>query len=206
MSNISLEVKIITHPIREERADRLAEIIALHAPVTIYVDDDGAGAKANHLTALSEPSPASHVLILEDDAIPCEGWYQWVLKWISQAPTALISFYLGSGRPVFAQRNVDLLLKDMALQPEASISLPRLLHGVAYCVPAFSSKGFQEAQVITQQADKAVGEIWKSLAIGPIIYPIYSAFEHDDLPSVINYSRPPIKRNARFLIGNKIGI
>ncbi|MBD4639416.1 hypothetical protein GUG46_19975, partial [Xanthomonas citri pv. citri] len=65
-----------------------------------FMDEHSAGANANHLRALSWAAEQSdRVIIIEEDALPVDGFRDEAQDWLTRFPDNLCSFYLGTGRP-----------------------------------------------------------------------------------------------------------
>lgn len=166
-----MQVIIVAHHSRMAWADQLRRALgAKH----IVMDQGDNGAAAGHREALriaaTEPD---RCIIIEDDAIPVEGFYDHAFDWFDRFPNDLISFYLGTSRPPQWQRTVDMCLRTAA--PRDYIALPQLLHAVCYSIPqrhvAQVLRGLQ-----LPEADFAIGNAWGR----PILYPVESLVEHRD--------------------------
>ena len=82
----------------------------------MFVDEIGVGANEMHRRALEWAEEQScRVVILEDDAIPVDGFTNKLAEWINRFPDALVSFYLGTGRP--PQYQLDIASKLNGLSP-----------------------------------------------------------------------------------------
>lgn len=192
-----IEYRIITHPKRLNQAIDLA----LKLPkgcVKVYVDEQEQGAKWNHFRALQDPpqSPTTtHIIVLEDDALPVPNFDKKALKWVINRPDDFISLYLGTGRPKLWQQKVDYILSTMKNVHHMSfISLTALIHAVAYIVPVNQLQRFKQVPE-TSQADFALGQAWGK----PIVYPVWSLVDHEDAEPVQFDVRERLPRKARFL-------
>lgn len=88
-----LEVRIMTHPARRARAERLAESISAMNP-RLVVDDDEVGTLATSRRAwLDGAGHADHVLVLQDDVVPAPGFITSVEAAVTAAPDAAISLF-----------------------------------------------------------------------------------------------------------------
>jgi len=122
----------------------------------------------------------------------------WPNSGATSSPDDLISFYLGTGRPVSWQARVDDALERTA---GPFIRLPRLIHGVCYSIPtAHVERVLKRMQDSDDGADFAIGRAWGR----SVIYPVESLVEHRDGPSVERHpDREPRteRRVARNLAG-----
>lgn len=127
-----------------------------------------------------------------------QGFASLAEQWCDKFPDDLISFYLGTGRPVSWQARVDDALERTA---GPVISLPRLIHGVCYSIPtAHVERVLKRMQDSDDGADFAIGRAWGR----SVIYPVESLVEHRDGLSVERHpDREPRteRRVARNLAG-----
>lgn len=187
------EIRILTHPKRLKQASELQQRFP---DSEIFVDENSYGSKYNHFSALTAKTKkeTTHIIIMEDDSIPVNNFLQKAEKLIEKFPNDLLSFYLGTGRPVRWQRQVDYAL----ISKPDFIELPALIHGVCYCIPVKKQKIFTEIPDI-EHADFAVGEAWIKETSRQIIYPRLSLVDHADEEPIIKDAREAIKRKARYL-------
>lgn len=169
---------IVAHIYRFDMALALVERLPNYQ---IFVDNESKGANANHLRALRWASTQDcRVVILEDDALLVPGFVPKVTDWLSRFPDALVSFYLGTGRPPQYQLEIATKLIDADKRQADYITINRLIHGVCYSVPQSKLQ-----QVITRwnhgsPADYAVGDACG----GAVVYPCYSLVDHADMATV----------------------
>ncbi|NNS63402.1 hypothetical protein [Escherichia coli] len=164
---------VVGHHSRLGHAQRLAALLDAH----LLIDDGNHGANWNHRRALEWAEEQScRVVILEDDAIPVDGFTNKLAEWLERFPDALVSFYLGTGRP--PQYQLDIASKLIAADKSRTdyITLPRLIHGVCYSVPHQHIKRVLDKWNHGKAADYAVGDAYG----GPVVYPCYSLVDHAD--------------------------
>lgn len=123
-----IEIAVVTHPRRYDDALDLAE--KLNA--TISMDDISMGAARNHERAWTwlKDSPEPWSLVLEDDAVVCSDFLEQVKLSLAHAPSPIVSFYLGRGRPPHWQ---DRIARVIAREEHWIIST-EMLHGVAVAI------------------------------------------------------------------------
>lgn len=176
-----MQTIIVGHHSRSEWIGEQQRAIRGAAAVIDYADE---GALKGHTKALKIAQKiGERCVIMEDDAIPVVGFDESATDWCRRFPNSLISFYLGTGRPVCWQAFVD---KELSSAGSDHIVLPRLIHGVCYSIPANDI-----ARVISklefygncdEPADYLIGRAWG--AGKQVIYPVESLVEHRDAGSV----------------------
>lgn len=191
-----MQTIIVGHHSRIDWIGQLQDAIPGAAAI---IDNADEGAHAGHRKALElAQAVGERCIIIEDDAIPVVGFMQLAEQWCDKFPDNLISFYLGTGRPVSWQARVDDALERTA---GPFIILPRLIHGVCYSIPtAHVERVLKRMQDSDDGADFAIGRAWGR----SVIYPVESLVEHRDGLSVERHpDREPRteRRVARNLAG-----
>ncbi len=148
------------------------------------MDEGNCGALWGHTRALRLCEPLNErCIIMEDDALPVDDFRAKALVWMDEYPDSLLSFYLGTGRPPQYQAQIAHAL-TYADDPDAVICLPQLIHGVCYSIPKQFVGAVVDGLPLIGAADFAVGNAWRSVTGQPVVYPVRSLVDHDDLPSV----------------------
>ncbi|HCM9366079.1 TPA: hypothetical protein N5O03_000173 [Enterobacter hormaechei subsp. xiangfangensis] len=176
---VAEEIKfvVVGHHTRLGHAQRLAALLDAH----LLIDDGNHGANWNHRRALEWAAEQTcRVVVLEDDAIPVPLFAELVVDWLTRFPEALVSFYLGTGRPPQYQIQIAERLIVADKTQADYITLPRLIHGVCYSVPPQHIERVLSRWDSSKPADYAVGDAWG----GSVVYPCYSLVDHADLPTV----------------------
>ncbi|MFP2504404.1 hypothetical protein [Buttiauxella gaviniae] len=156
---------------------RLAALLNAH----LLIDEEDHGANWNHRRAIEWSGEQDcRVVILEDDALPVDGFTGKVADWLSRFPDDLCSFYLGTGRPPQYQKEIAGMLVDADRTCGDYIVMSKLIHGVCYSPPQSRLKNILGKWNKTLAADYAVGDACG----GRVIYPCYSLVDHADLPTV----------------------
>ncbi|HBR4758648.1 TPA: hypothetical protein L9W62_004533 [Klebsiella pneumoniae] len=164
---------VVGHHTRIGHAQRLAEMLDAH----LLIDGSNHGANWNHYRALQWAAEQScRVVVLEDDALPVEGFQTMVTEWLTRFPDSLISFYLGTGRP--PQYQLEIATKLIAADRERTdhITMQCLVHAVCYSVPTKLIPKVVSRWDASKPADYAIGDACG----GPVIYPCYSLVDHAD--------------------------
>ncbi|OXU34689.1 hypothetical protein [Enterobacter hormaechei] len=167
-------IAIVAHHSRRAMANDLASELEADS---IFMDEHSAGANANHLRALSWAAEQSdRVIIIEEDALPVDGFRDKAQDWLTRFPDNLCSFYLGTGRPPQYQMQIAERLIVADKTRADYITLSRLIHGVCYSVPPKHVQRVLSRWDNSKPADYAVGDAWG----GSVIYPCYSLVDHAD--------------------------
>lgn len=168
---------VVGHHSRIGHAQRLAALLDAH----LLIDDDNHGANWNHRRALEWAAEQTcRVVVLEEDALPVQGFTDKVTEWLARFPDDMLSLYLGTGRPPQYQMQIAerLIVADKTRADYFTLS--RLIHGVCYSVPPEHVHRVLSRWDNSKPADYAVGDAWG----GSVIYPCYSLVDHADLPTV----------------------
>lgn len=187
---------IVGHHSRVEWIGRLQDAIPGSAAI---IDSADEGAHACHRKALEvAQAVGERCIIIEDDAIPVQGFASLAAHWCDRFPDNLISFYLGTGRPVSWQQRVDVALETTMGD---FIMLSRLIHGVCYSIPTHHiDRVLSRLQQGDEGADYAIGRAWGR----GVIYPVESLVQHRDGESVERHPDGELRterRVARHLAG-----
>ncbi|HIC8877907.1 TPA: hypothetical protein ACW7Z1_004473 [Enterobacter hormaechei subsp. xiangfangensis] len=172
---VAEEIKfvVVGHHTRLGHAQRLAALLDAH----LLIDDANHRANWNHRRALEWAAEQTcRVVVLEDDAIPVPLFAELVVDWLTRFPEALVSFYLGTGRPPQYQMQIAERLIVADKTQADYLTLPRLIHGVCYSVPPQHIERVLSRWDSSKPADYAVGDAWD----GSVVYPCYSLVDHAD--------------------------
>lgn len=173
-----MNIIMVSHPSRGAWVSELQK----HLPVVSVVYDT-VSAHSGHRTALQLASVhTERVIIMEDDAIPVEGFIDQAQAWCKQHPDDLLSFYLGTSRPVEMQAFIECEMQEADRKGEHAIWLTNLIHGVCYSIPPAHIRRVLDgiANQCQPAADYAIGKAWGR----KVCYPIESLVQHRDGPPV----------------------
>lgn len=90
----------------ESRRDMIQQLIASTNPFFVTVDDGDLGCFQNHRKAwetLAKTATTDWAVVLEDDAVPVPGFLDQLDAALAQAPSPVVSLYIGRGRPRMSQ-------------------------------------------------------------------------------------------------------
>lgn len=164
---------VVGHHSRRQQVNNLASHISAH----LVIDEGNHGANWNHRRAIEWAAAQScRVVVLEDDVLPVPGFTDKVADWLSRFPDALLSFYLGTGRPPQYQAQIAERLIAADRTRADYITLPQLIHGVCYSVPPQHLPRVLARWDSNKPADFALGDAWGA----PVVYPCWSLVDHAD--------------------------
>ncbi|MEG2268274.1 MAG: hypothetical protein RSC68_28615 [Acinetobacter sp.] len=187
---------VVGHHSRYASAALLAGELGAH----LLIDEGKHGANWNHRRAIEwAAEQACRVVVLEDDALPVQGFTDKVTDWLLRFPDDMLSFYLGTGRPPQYQKEIAGMLVNADRVCGDHIVLSKLIHGVCYSPPHGRLARMLNAWNKTLAADYAVGEAFGGL----VIYPCYSLVEHADIPTVERHpdNEPRTERRRAWRLG-----
>ncbi|WP_049294044.1 hypothetical protein [Franconibacter helveticus] len=191
MVETQIRFVVVGHHSRYISATLLAYELGAH----LLIDEGDHGANWNHRRALEWAAGQNNlVVVVEDDALPVEGFQALATEWLNRFPDSLISFYLGTGRP--PQYQLEIATKLIAADRERAdhITMQRLVHAVCYSVPPKLIPKVLARWDASKPADYAVGDACG----GPVIYPCNSLVDHaDGLPVEKHPDRQPRRERRR---------
>ncbi|WP_288878595.1 hypothetical protein [uncultured Citrobacter sp.] len=177
MMQTDFKFVVVGHQSRLATAALLSDELGAH----LLIDEWNHGANWNHRRAIEwAAEQPCRVVVLEDDALPVQGFTDKVTDWLERFPDDMLSFYLGTGRPPQYQKEIAGMLVDADRVCGDHIVLSKLIHGVCYSPPRGSLVRMLSTWNKTLAADYAVGEAFG----GRVIYPCYSLVDHADLQTV----------------------
>lgn len=182
-----------------QRLDMVQALAGSTGAEYVSVDDGTLGCDGNHRKVwshLAEHCVDDWAVVLEDDAQPVEGFRAQASQALAATPTNVVSFYLGTGRPIWfemagrgsAQKLQPLIHKavDTAKAEDASFILaPKLFHAVAVAIrtPLIPSM-LSSVQRSPKPIDFAIGD-WCVAEGHTVAYTTPSLVDHDDTETVI---------------------
>ncbi|MDH2557160.1 hypothetical protein [Enterobacter roggenkampii] len=173
MMQTDIKFVVVAHHTRIGHAQRLAALLDAH----LLIDDGNRGANWNHRRAIEwAAEQPCRVVVLEDDALPVQGFTDKITEWLVRFPDDMLSFYLGTGRPPQYQKEIAdwLIVADKSRAD--FITLRRLIHGVCYSIPPQHLNRVLSRWHSSKPADYAVGDAYG----GAVVYPCYSLVDHAD--------------------------
>lgn len=187
-----IRTAIVAH---NSRADYLPALQKATESDFLSVDDGTLGCRGNHLLAwkhLAE-DPGDWNVVIEDDALPVDGFRDQLEAALDVAPSPIVSLYIGKGYIYDFQ--VQEIIKQGQIMDASWLVTDRLLHAVAVAV-----RGDLVPRLLTgvrgrpQQAiDRAIS-MWARAAGHQVSYTLPSLVDHRDEDSVV---APHRKRSPR---------
>lgn len=186
---VSVAAAIVGHPARQAAGEALAAQLG----ASLLLDHDSRGAGWNHRRALTwgVEQGATHILALEDDALPVDDLLTHVEAAIEHRPNGdgLIGLYVGRSRPRAQQ--VARAVRAADTEGASWLTCPALLWGVGTVWPADMAATF-----LAEAGDDAR---WDSHAVTPwlvargltVAYTWPSLVDHADETSLV------VRREAR---------
>lgn len=195
----TIAIGIVAHHSRLGAATKLAS--QLHANPTIDWED--LGERWCHQETLRHllDTDADWYVLLEDDAIPCANFTEHVTEALDEAPSPIVSLYLGTGRwaGTVPKLQAPYLQKSIALAEQ---------HGAEWIL----GKGMWHAVAIAVRRDHAASLLahWEGarsatdLATSgyiqahriPVAYTWPSHVDHDDSTRIVTTGDKPVTRRA----------
>lgn len=131
-AQVSLEARVMAHPSRRRQAERLA--LQIGASV-VFDPSPGGKPSAWRCAARAWSQEArlatTHILVCQDDALPCDGFNVKVVEAIQRRPQAMLSFYVGSIHHV----RRDWIRHERVGAPDVPLPLNHFVPTVALAMP-----------------------------------------------------------------------
>lgn len=187
---MNVKVLVTAHTSRIEAAKKLCE----QFDAAMFLDDGTLGEPGNTRAALrwAETQDASHIIILQDDAQPVDGFLELAAAAIAERPQHVISYYLGTGRPL--QDRFAPLVAEADSTGARWIDFTRLVWGVAWSIPTShlrSLNAWLDARQSTP-TDTETGH-WTRFNRIPVTHTWPSLADHADNGSLIHNRDEPRK-------------
>ncbi len=160
----------------------------------LNIDTEARGCTWNHSTAwraLAEaaPQPGQFCLVLEDDAVPVEGFRDQLTAALAEAPAGIVSLYLGRGY-IDDRRTENFLRRAEVLDTNWIVTHGRIMHAVALAVRSdLITELVDNLPTGKQPFDRALS-MWTRRRGHQIAYSWPSLVDHADHPSLVTrYNR-----------------
>lgn len=181
--------RVVAVPERLERAQGLADMVG----GKVILDQDHVGAFPNHIRAICSANEATHVVVLEDDAIVCGDFVEHVETLIEERPDHLLGLYVGRRFPKGPQDAIGEMLGSVPVWLDHPKLTERLWWAVGYVMPVADIPSVlvrltEANQHPWMNTDLRLGR-WHA-EHGRLSYPSPSPVDHDDeLPSITSVSK-----------------
>lgn len=177
-------IGIVTHHARADQAHQLMETVGA---VYLSMDDGTLGCSRNHMRVWERLSryDTEWSVVLEDDAVPVEGFTDQLEQALASSPCSVASLYLGQGQPLQWQGRVGQAIHAAEQDNACWIVGKRLLHGVAVCIKTdLIPSMLTHIKTSTRPIDWAIRD-WAVSADQAICFPVPSLVDHADGPTLI---------------------
>lgn len=94
MSDVELTVAVMTVPGREQSLDRLLAAIAPLEPIIVSDTEHTRNTWAQYQRCLTEGALGTHRLVLQDDALPVEGFAELAVAALEKRSSRIVAFYV----------------------------------------------------------------------------------------------------------------
>ncbi len=209
MGRISVALRIQHHPSRAHLIPRLLERLSGFDDVAVVADPDPTGRSdtwRTHRACLEAmPAAASHLLVMQDDALPRDGFAEKIAYGIAVHPeSVLLAFVPGFSRErvalmkAHAAKERYVLFRVAAFVPTVAIVYPRaVVDGLLAWVDSRVKDRYRRPM---QGADDGiVANFFRLTRIHPLAL-VPCAVEHDEtVPSVGKSARTGPHRRAALL-------
>lgn len=185
-------IGVVAHTVRVADAKSLARQVKADF---VAIDNGVLGCDANHLAVLEHLSvmPSTWSVVLEDDAVPVDGFDRQLQRALMFAPSPVVSLYLGRQRPPQYQAGIEAATVAADGADASWIVGSRLFHAVGYAIRTSlleSLLRFTSRLPIDEHISA-----WAQLNGHVVSYTWPSLVDHADTPTIVQHrdgeSRPP---------------
>lgn len=191
---MKLHIGVVAHTSRGRQARELARQVCADF---VSLDNGILGCDQNHkavqwhLAAL----PGDYSVVLEDDAVPVDGFGDQLRALLEVAPAPVCSLYLGRQRPPQYQRQIADAV-DRAESGDANwIMADRLFHAVGYAIRTDLLPSLLNFTTGLPSDEHVSAWAMNRLGAGQVCYCLPSIVDHADVPTVVDHPdgqpRPP---------------
>lgn len=190
MTGPSVAIGVVADSRRRDIGEQLAREVRADY---ISIDQGDLGCTRNHVAVWKELAmgETDFVLVLEDDAVPVDGFRDQLTAALEAAPAPIVSLYLGRGY-VDDQRTKALLHRADVIDAHWVTTHGRVLHAVALAVRGDLLPSMIEfLGRSTQPIDRLLSR-WTRAQGHKVAYSIPSLVNHRDEESLVTrYRRRP---------------
>ncbi|MET8648424.1 hypothetical protein [Nocardia aurea] len=163
--------------------------LAHYLDAVVTIDDGGRGPDANHLKAwdMTATLNSEWCAVIEDDALPVDGFLAQAEMALSVAPAPVISLYLGKGKPRFHQPHIPAALAAADAAGAHWILSNHMLHAVAVAIRTELRQDWLDwASSSGDPIDQRMGK-WCQRRGHTIAYCTPSLVNHADGPTLVEH-------------------
>ncbi|QPX62799.1 glycosyltransferase [Mycobacterium phage Plumbus] len=183
-------IGIVAHTKRAEQAHRLMETVGA---AYMSIDNGTLGCESNHRKVWQHLTRhnTDWLVVLEDDAIPCNNFRDQLDAALAVAPSPVVSLYLGRERPREYQQRIAKAADTTAHW----LTCRRLLHAVGIAIHAALVPNMLNNLPNGKPIDEAISA-WARRQSHTIAYTWPSLVDHADEPSLTGRRGPATGRVA----------
>lgn len=207
----SLVIVVMAHPSRRAAAELLAE--AVGANHLVYDEGHGEWDTAQRAWKLGLLAASlvgvSHVLVLQDDAIPVGHLREHVIEALDDGPgaRAALSLYLGKVKPTRWATNVEFAVRLAEREGCSWLKSTHLLHGVAVVLPTPAiAPMLSWCDTPNLPYDERIGtwirQVWKRSTY----YTVPSLVDHDDSVETLVVHADDVRRSPKGRVAWRFGV
>ncbi|QGH79237.1 glycosyltransferase [Mycobacterium phage Flathead] len=186
----SFAIGIVAHTTRAEQAHQLMETVGA---AYMNIDNGALGCENNHRKVWQHLTRhnTNWLVVLEDDAIPCNNFRDQLHAALTAAPTPVVSLYLGRERPREYQQRIAKATDTTAHW----LTCRRLLHAVGTAIHTDLVPHMLNNLPNGKPIDEAI-TTWARHQSHTIAYTWPSLVDHADEPSLTGRRGPATGRVA----------
>lgn len=187
-------IGIVAHTSRACQAKCLAQLVKANL---VSMDNGLMGCDDNHETILHHLAslPTTWTVVLEDDAVPVDGFRDQLHHALVMAPSPIVSLYLGRKRPPHWQKRVAASLMEARATEASWIMSSHLLHAVGYAIKTELLPSLL-SHTTTMPVDQHIGD-WARSYGHLVSYTTPSLIDHEDGPTIVNHPDGDTRRPGR---------
>lgn len=182
---MKVAIGIVAHVARHDEAALLARLVKAKF---LSVDDGSAGCETNHRMVWSHLSEldAEWSVVVEDDAVPVDGFLDQLPQALAVAPSPVVSLYLGQQRPPREQPLIANAIAEAETCDASWITSTQCLHAVALAVRTPLVPEMLTKLPAGRPSDQGIGA-WAQSAGHLVSYSHPSICDHQDGPSLVEH-------------------
>lgn len=180
------QLAIVAHTTRAAQARQLMQYVGA---AYLSMDDGTLGCNGNHIHTwrwMAQHNTQPWSVVLEDDALPCEGFPQQLTAALDTAPTSIVGLYLGTGHPRYAQPRIKQGIDQAAQHNAAWLTYSTVLNAVGLAIKTTHIADMVETVGQTKwPIDKAISD-WAHTRHIDVAYTHPSLVDHRDQHTTVS--------------------
>lgn len=184
----ALRIGIVAHNSRATEAHTLMKTVGA---AVLSMDNGSRGCSGNHIHVWETLStmPTQWSVVLEDDAVPVDGFRDQLEQALAAAEAPIASLYLGTGHPTTKQPRIAKAITTAQQNDTCWITTPRVLHAVALAIHTeLIPDMLTHIKTSHWEIDRAISH-WAETRHHPVAYTAPSLVDHHDGPTTTTHRR-----------------